>query len=469
MKKSIINILITGLLILILGSCSRDFVETKFYQDKKAGQITSLAELHSFMSGVYVQMRVPAYYGANFLAFGEMHSDGMFVTGKGGHYVGVASYSMNSNTSNVVKTWDAMYQTVRLANEVINVKNEQFSDYSKDPQAVIAAVNNYKAQAYAVRAQVFFDVLRLYGQKYTNASNWGAVLPLTVDTDRKQARATIAETQAQIEKDFKNALEFIKDVNGSPIRLNETSIKALMTRYYLYKKDYAKVRQLANDVIGKKVYSVLTANNLLKAYKTDLNEDSIFEIAVGVQSSNGTSSYDSYLNSDAYASIGVLNSTLDFYEPQDIRLKLIYKHPKTGRLYLDNKFPRHTGEGNIKMMRYEELLLNAAEAELNGGSSAKAMDYYNQIRKNRGLASSSKVTLEDIKKERMRELLGEGFRFWDLLRWNAVIPYYDQRGDRIESRDKQIPDNLLAFPIPSGETNVKNSPVQPNPGYDNFK
>ena len=48
-------------------------------------------------------------------------------------------------------------------------------------------------------------MLRLYGQKYTEGT-LGVVLPLKFDPKAKQARATVAQTETQIESDFNTAL-----------------------------------------------------------------------------------------------------------------------------------------------------------------------------------------------------------------------------------------------------------------------
>ena len=68
-------------------------------------------------------------------------------------------------------------------------------------------------------------------------------------------RATIAETEAQIEADFNKALEMMTNNSttlsaGNKTELNIPSLKALMSRYYLYKGDYAKVRQLTNEIVA---------------------------------------------------------------------------------------------------------------------------------------------------------------------------------------------------------------------------
>ena len=110
------------------------------------------------------------------------------------------------------------------------------------------------------------------------------------------------------------------------------------------------------------------------------------------------------------------------------------------------------------------MLLNGAEAMVTS-DNATALRYYNLIRENRGLTKANSVTLDDIKKERIRELIGEGLRFWDLLRWGSPIPYYNTEGLLDTKLNKTIPDNMLAFPIPQTELNTPGGKVVQNPGY----
>ena len=78
-------------------------------------------------------------------------------------------------------------------------------------------------------------------------------------------------------------------------------------------------------------------------------------------------------------------------------------------------------------IRYAEVLLNYAEALAEqdwSGNSAKALSALNEVRQRVGLpdreASSLKEFREMLRHERMVELAGEGFRYWDLRRWGIA-------------------------------------------------
>lgn len=84
---------------------------------------------------------------------------------------------------------------------------------------------------------------------------------------------------------------------------------------------------------------------------------------------------------------------------------------------------------NLRVMRYAEVLLMAAEAHVMGGGSAdKAVEYINEIRTRAKLAPLSSVTLDDVKKEKRLELCLESVRFQDLVRWGDAKAVLCEQG-----------------------------------------
>lgn len=115
----------------------------------------------------------------------------------------------------------------------------------------------------------------------------------------------------------------------------------------------------------------------------------------------------------------------------------------------------HATEKNYPLMRYAEVLLLAAEANLMIGNQGKADQYMNEVRRRAGLAEMSNITLSDLQQEKRCELYMEGTRAYDLVRWGlastnmkdqgADIPYfsaytegatYDSDGNLITLKSK---------------------------------
>lgn len=86
---------------------------------------------------------------------------------------------------------------------------------------------------------------------------------------------------------------------------------------------------------------------------------------------------------------------------------------------------------NLRVMRYAEVLLLAAEAHVQAGSSEKALRYINQIRTRAQLTPLSSVTLKDIKEEKRLELCLESVRFQDLVRWGDAEAAMGEQGKEI--------------------------------------
>ncbi|MEC5394222.1 RagB/SusD family nutrient uptake outer membrane protein [Bergeyella sp. RCAD1439] len=467
MRKIIFSLSLMSLVGVASVSCSRDFTETQFFQDEKAGAITTVEQLQSFVNGTFTKMRSANYLGREYRALAQVHTDETYCTQRTGRNVQFATYRLTSQTAAVANTWYAIYQVIANANTVINAPDNLTWGEASDPSLVATRVKYLKGQAYAARALAFFDLLRLYGQQYSGG-RLGVVLPTEYNPSVLMGRATVAETQAKIEADFAAALANVGDSGEVSAKnyLNKYSIEALMSRYYLYKGEYDKVIAYANDVISSGNYSVVASNDYIKSFSQEGGVNSVFELSLGINGSLGYNAYDLIVNSNGYANIAVLPEVYSSYAAGDVRKSAINAN-RLGEYFVNGKFSNFVGSSNIKVVRYEEVLLNAAEAEIVAGSSANALTYYNAIRTKRGLPAATSVTFEDIKKERRLELLGEGFRYWDLLRWNEVVPYYTSAGVRDTSKDKRVGDNLLAYPIPLSETNVPGTPVVSNPGYDN--
>lgn len=124
---------------------------------------------------------------------------------------------------------------------------------------------------------------------------------------------------------------------------------------------------------------------------------------------------------------------------------------------------------NLRIFRYAETLLNYAEmiaihgqVEVNGISAQSCLD---KVRTRAfGAANSIPVTAENIKLERRREFVGEGLRFWDIVRWGdtSILTESTPLSTRTWN------DNFKYLPIPQSEiekTTGTEFALTQNPGY----
>uniref|UniRef100_UPI003593659A RagB/SusD family nutrient uptake outer membrane protein n=1 Tax=Persicitalea sp. TaxID=3100273 RepID=UPI003593659A len=105
---------------------------------------------------------------------------------------------------------------------------------------------------------------------------------------------------------------------------------------------------------------------------------------------------------------------------------------------------------NQPIIRYAEVLLNLAEALNEQGQSDKALVPLNQIRSRAKLApitDTNQSTLREIiRKERRKELIFEGHRFFDLARWGIAEQVLKSKGF-VKGRHEY-------FPVPLSELSL---------------
>lgn len=189
---------------------------------------------------------------------------------------------------------------------------------------------------------------------------------------------------------------------------------------------------------------------------------------------------------------------MDLYDENDYRKNVYFNQVDietttggAGTVYAMNKYERdgvlfllsqsESGRFCIepRVFRIAEMYLIAAEAYANlEDGLPTAVARLNRLQRFRFRSFRNKsyadkdAFMAELKKERQRELLVEGFRLFDIKRWHDPM----QRGEAQQrdlcllpgsgTTDLSIPadDNRLTWPIPKHEIEV-NPKVEQNPGY----
>ncbi|WP_062175459.1 RagB/SusD family nutrient uptake outer membrane protein [Dysgonomonas macrotermitis] len=115
---------------------------------------------------------------------------------------------------------------------------------------------------------------------------------------------------------------------------------------------------------------------------------------------------------------------------------------------------------NLRIYRYSETLLNAAELIVRGAGSGDAKGYLNQVRKRAGLTTELEATIDNIIEERHLEFVGEGKRYWDLIRTGkaATVLVPDSYGYRTHSWTT----SKKYLPIPQSEIDAAQGTLTQN-------
>jgi hypothetical protein len=111
---------------------------------------------------------------------------------------------------------------------------------------------------------------------------------------------------------------------------------------------------------------------------------------------------------------------------------------------------------NLRILRYADVLLMAAEAHHKAGNDGKAAEYVNMVRARANLNAAIGNMMDVIKKERQMELAFEAVRFLDLIRWGDA--------NNVLSKFGYVEGKHNLYPIPADEMTTNNKAVQNN-GY----
>jgi len=138
-------------------------------------------------------------------------------------------------------------------------------------------------------------------------------------------------------------------------------------------------------------------------------------------------------------------------EPNALRqagIRVLKFEPDIDGFPIENDFP---------IIRFSDVVLMKAEAELRLGNMATALPLVNQVRTRAGIASLVTVVLDDILAERGFELYWEGWRRQDLIRFGKYL-------DAWQFKPIEVLNFVEVVPIPQVQIDLNPNLVQ-NPGY----
>ena len=456
MKKVIYIALALGSLTTVLDSCRDSALEPTLAQDKTLeGNVNTVSDLRNLLNGAYNRMSQYEYYGRNYIIYGEVRSDNAFSSAATNRFVQTAEMKLNNTDNDPTDTWMRLFSTLAPVNIVINANRSVVSGNA-------ATINHYVGEAYAIRAMIHFDALKLYGQQDVTGQGGmnalGVPYVTTFGTVGIPSRESAQVVYNKIQADLDTALSLMSASlnNTSSHYMTTNAVKALKARVALHFKDYVVAAQYAKEVIDSGSYSVASSSAFASTFNTDSTNNQIFSIANSVNDNVGNNSL-ANIYQGSYGDVQFLKDLYDKYEATDVRKSLLTSSG-TNR-YRMSKYvdAAYVGSYDIPVIRYEEVVLIYAEARLLGYSdSTNALTYLNQIASNRGASSYTSATLDNILLERRKEFAGEGFRFYDLVRTGRNLPLVDdnlQTYGQGRNRDQPVPYGSynLAFPIPLGE------------------
>jgi len=488
-NKSIFKILICGLVsFFFFVGCQSDFLDKK-----PQGQLTSgnffEVEDHAVWAtnAVYNQLRSWDVHVFSYIGLTDIISDDAdkgSTPSDANFLLEVDNFTFDAGNITMNAVWGGYYHGIYRANIALeNIPNIEMDEALKE---------RLLAECKFLRAYYYFNLVRWFGD-----------LPLitkTLQSDEfSQQRTPKAEVYAQIISDLEDAITVLpKKYSSADVgRVTSGAAKGLLAKVMLTTKDYQRCSQLTKEIIESGTYSLMSNYREIFTEVGENSSESLFEVQTAAfETGGGGSQYNEVQGVRGVPNLGwgfnrPSDDLVGEFEPGDPRREATILYvgevlPDGSGIIEDNPnivnerynqkawVPSHSGgngngPGNIRILRYSDVLLMAAEASNELGTTDDALTYLNMIRaRARGQSNfilkditiTDKDALRDlIWHERRVELAMEQNRWFDLVRQGRAA-------EVMQGVDKNFKEGVHELlPIPQSEIDLSGGGLTQNNGY----
>ncbi len=499
----------SGLLVMLVaafGSCRDALVIQPRQSIDAANALTSKDGINAAVVSVYSRFKSVRMYGRDLIGIPEALSDNGFATNKSGRLQPEANNVYRAHFSDAL--WSTCYNGINQANLILEAVPAVNA-----PGITAADKASWTAQMQFLRALYYFDLVKVYSYipgAIVGAQDKGGVPVITKGVSSSTsalallpARAPIADVYTQIITDLTAAEAALTFPGLGTSFANKAAAQALLSRVYLYIKDYANAKKWADACITLAGSRISGAGTYVAQWRASTHNETLFQLIFATNAENNgvnESLQTSFTTltapgntvvtggfGDLVPSISLLNdlgitlnggnttanfglSVTGLTRGTDVRAQL-YESGTTGRGSSKIECTKYIGKNgfinldNIPVIRIAEVFLNRAEAMSTPGSpvfnEAAALTDLNTIAVNRGLTAFSltgSALYEEVLRQRRLELAFEGHRFFDLKRLGRDLvkaPHYNTVA---------FTDIRILAPLPQREVDGNKSLVQ-NSGY----
>jgi len=473
----------------LLTGCKKDFLEVspqgqqqgqQFWQtqdDATKGVNAMYGKLRDWTLAAFAPIAVESM-GSDDAEKGSIPSDATFMNN-------FDKFTLTSTEGQVSDFWTGEYQLVNLCNQVLDHVDTMKIDANLQAR--------YLAEAKFLRAYGYFRLVRAFG---------GVPLRLHVPKDASEynlPRSSEDSCWNAIETDLTEAAAVLpQSYPASDVgRATKGAALALHAKVAMYRKDWAKVLDLTNQVMGMG-YSLFPNFEQQFRIANENNAESIFEVQCLYSASNSGASNSQYsqVQGDRSANPSVgwgfnvptqdLVNEFEAGDPRkdgtilfagettpegDVIPQGAADEPKmyNQKSYVPFAVAAVTNQGadqNIRVLRYAEVLLMNAEAANESGNISQALTSLNALRRVRRegkdvlpdvITTDKNVLQTAIWHERRVELAMENDRFFDLVRQGRAATVLSSKGFTAGKNEH--------MPIPQNEIDLSGGMLTQNPGY----
>ena len=490
---------------LALTSCSDSFLEVTPPDKATVNEyFSSYDHIIEAMAATYNPMRQYDWNNSQYAPLtlcSDVMGDDVWPGGSGisdnQHLHKMFNFESTQNSSDALSgIWDQSFKGVRNANDVL-----RYIDNSKQ-SLTDAQYNTFSAEARTLRAFYYMQLWKFYG----NIPFYMENLKAPYIAEQKQAdevyEAVISDLESAISL---NALPMKWDDDNIG-RISQAAAYMIYAEMVMYQNDEARyqkalsfMQQIINDTDN---YDLNPDYAGIFLESGEWTKESIFEICYkddnavrawggGVVNAGGTiyprligpaggvpedgvdngwgfepvreETYNMFAEGDSRRDATVYDARKASYTKryQDTGLWLKKYLPYTE----NNKDQKADGDlnfnNNLRIYRFAETLLNAAELLVRtNGDQTKAQEYLNRVHHRAGLTDNRAATIDNIIDERHLEFVGEGKRYWDLVRTGKAASTLTP--DAYGYRTNTWSESKKYLPIPLSEIDAAHGTLKQN-------
>ena len=269
-------------------------------------------------------------------------------------------------------------------------------------------------------------------------------------SDNMLERSTVAEVYAYIEDDLSNAVRCFQNSNleKTIFRPNLATAYLLLSRVSLFQKKYEATIHYADSVLAHTSATLCDLNSYPSSeyFFSSVNPELLF--------SYGNSNISAFQES-ATMYLGMLapsQALMKLYHENDLRLNYFYIGSSKTK---PEKWDTYSNV-YAHAFRLSEVYLNKAEAYAELDDVSQAMDALNLLRQKRFsgeatvAAANKQEAINKVREERRMEFCFEGFRWFDLRRWDRPrIEHRYSSSEDINAYDIYVlEENSVSYTLP---------------------
>lgn len=451
-----------------LSSC-KDFLETNPSTAVADSQVfTSVSGAQAALNGCYYQMKCYGGGGADRsddwgIPSLQMISDmsGEDVMSNGGGWYGYTYNYWGETRGDIFRSgqiWNFHYRLINNLNAIIT--------YIDGCEGDEQTKGHIKGQALAMRGWAYFDLARFFQQTYPIAKHMPGLPiytePSTEATEGKP-RGTLEQTYQQILSDLTAAeplLEGFTRSSSYPNVFDQVVAQGILSEVYQVMHDWPKSEAYARKVLAQ--YPLTTNEEYTAGFNDHTVRSWIWGIKQTEEQNMGDYSpfamwYNNTRSCWTFSCFILANDFVSLFDAEDIRFQQMeqWEDAAGRKFWISMKFRDNEDcRGSMVVMRADEMQLNAAEACARQGKEAEAKQLLWALQDLRGAKrteASGEALVQAIWIERRKELYGEGFALFDILRTEQGLVRGGNHLDYGGSIQLEPHSWRLVYQIPSSE------------------